>query len=429
MKTLISTHRIDSPEALGAFKSKMLNWIQTFNIFCFLDSHGYRDQHTQYDWIAAVDAEHFTELATQDPFKVLKQFADAHPGWLFGHMNYPDERSDRIGFPPGFFFQPKILLTCRGNEIEVSSTTLDPETVFKQIEEAAVHEHASLQSANRIVPQISRTNYLKAIDRIKEHLQRGDCYEINYCQEFQLDEVQLDPLTFYSMLMSVSPNPFSAWYRLKDRYCFCASPERFLQKKGDRLLSQPIKGTARRHLENAHMDKQAAIMLVQSKKEMRENVMIVDLVRNDMSRVASRGTVHVPELMQLHSFPQVFQLISSVEARLDPRYHWSDALEVCFPMGSMTGAPKKRVMELTKDYEATPRGLFSGTIGYIDPERDFDFNVVIRSAFYDASSSCLSIKAGGGITIQSDPEDEYQESLLKIEALLRLIQIKQMKTD
>lgn len=429
MKTVISTRRIDSPEALSAFKSKMLNWIQTFNIFCFLDSHGYRDQHTQYDWIAAVDAMHFIELAAQDPFKGLKQFADAHSGWLFGHMNYPDERPDRIGFPPGFFFQPKILLTCRGNDIEVSSTIIDPETVFKQIEDAAVHEHAPRRTANRIIPQISRTDYLKAIDRIKEHLQRGDCYEINYCQEFQLDEIQLDPLTFYLMLMSVSPNPFSAWYRLKDRYCFCASPERFLQKKGDRLLSQPIKGTARRDLEDANKDKQAAITLVQSKKEMRENVMIVDLVRNDLSRIASRGTVHVPELMQLHTFPQVFQLISSVEARLDPKYHWLDAIEACFPMGSMTGAPKKRVMELTKDYEATPRGLFSGTIGYIDPERDFDFNVVIRSAFYDASNSCLSIKAGGGITIQSVSEDEYQESLLKIEALLRLIQINQMEVD
>jgi para-aminobenzoate synthetase component 1 len=407
----------------------MLNWIQSFNIFCFLDSHGYRDGNTQYDWIAAVDVIHSIELSAQDPFEELKQFADAHPGWIFGHMNYPDERPDCIGFPAGFFFQPTILLTCRANEIEVSSTTLDPATVFKQIEETVVDESVSLHPVNHIIPQISRTNYLKAINRIKEHLQRGDCYEINYCQEFQLEEVQLNPLEFYLMLMSVSPNPFSAWYRIKDRYCFCASPERFLQKKGDRLLSQPIKGTARRHPDNASMDKEAATMLMQSRKEIRENVMIVDLVRNDMSRVAARGTVHVPELMQLHTFPQVFQLISSVEARLDPRYHWTDAIKVCFPMGSMTGAPKKRVMELTKDYEATPRGLFSGTIGYIDPERDFDFNVVIRSAFYDASTACMSIKAGGGITIQSDPEDEYQESLLKIEALLRLFQIKQIQAD
>lgn len=429
MKTLTNTHRIDSLEALDAFKSKMLNWIQTFNIFCFLDSHGYRDDHAQYDWIAAVDVIEAIELSAQNPFDELKQFADAHPGWLFGHMNYPDDRSDRIGFPPGYFFQPKILITCRANEIKVSSTTLDPETIMKQIEGATISELVSLHPANRIVPQISRKNYLRAIERIKEHLQRGDCYELNYCQEFQLEEVQLDPLTFYLILMSISPNPFSAWYRLKDRYCFCASPERFLQKKGDRLLSQPIKGTARRHPENPALDTQTAENLKQSRKEIRENVMIVDLVRNDLSRVAARGTVHVLELMQLHEFPQVFQLISTVEARLDSRYHWSDALEVCFPMGSMTGAPKKRVVELTKDYEATPRGLFSGTIGYIDPERDFDFNVVIRSAFYDASTSCLSIKAGGGITIQSEPEEEYNESLLKIEALLRIFEVNQMQAD
>jgi para-aminobenzoate synthetase component 1 len=429
MNTVISKRRIDISEAPGAFKSKMLNWLQSFNIFCFLDSHGYRDQHSQYDWIAAVDAMHVIELSSKNSFGELKQFADAHPGWLFGHMNYPDDRPDCIGFPPGFFFQPKIMLTCKGDEVEVCSSGLDSNTILRQIDETVASDRTSFHPANRITPQISRTNYLKAIELIKEHLQRGDCYEMNYCQEFQLGEVELQPLQFYLMLMSISPNPFSAWYRLNDRYCFCASPERFLQKKGDRLLSQPIKGTARRHPDNADKDKQAATTLMQSKKEIRENVMIVDLVRNDMSRVAARGTVHVPELMQLHSFPQVFQLISSVEARLDLNCHWSEALDVCFPMGSMTGAPKKRVMELTKNYEATPRGLFSGTIGYIDPERDFDFNVVIRSAFYNASTSSLSIKAGGGITIQSNPEEEYQESLLKIEALLRLFTINLKQAD
>ncbi len=422
MKTLTNTSRTYSEESLRTFKMKMLNWIQSFNIFCFLDSHGYQDDYSQFDWIAAVDATNSIELSVHHPFQELKQFADAHPGWFFGHVNYPDDRQDQIGFPPGFFFQPRIVLTCRGNQIEVTSSSGDWESVLQQIETTVLPDRESLHAANRINPQISRADYLTAIERIHEHLQRGDCYEMNYCQEFQLEGVQLNPLELYLSMMAISPNPFSAWYRFRKHYCFCASPERFLQKKGERLISQPIKGTGRRNPKDPALDAQAAENLKQSQKEIRENVMIVDLVRNDLSRVAARGTVHVPELMGLHEFPQVFQLISTVEAKLDQSNHWADALEACFPMGSMTGAPKKRVMELTKNYEATPRGLFSGTIGYINPERDFDFNVVIRSAFYNASTSCLSIKAGGGITIQSDPEAEYQESLLKIEALLRLFQ-------
>jgi para-aminobenzoate synthetase component 1 len=188
------------------------------------------------------------------------------------------------------------------------------------------------------------------------------------------------------------------------------------------LISQPIKGTSKRNLIDAEKDLIGRQYLKESQKEKSENVMIVDLVRNDLSKVSARGTVEVEELMGIYSFPQVHQMISTVVSILDNRFHWTEALDACFPMGSMTGAPKKRVMELINTYEKTARGLFSGTIGYVDPQGDFDFNVVIRSYFYDRSTKKLSFKAGGGITINSNPEQEYKESLLKVEILRKLLE-------
>jgi para-aminobenzoate synthetase component 1 len=194
-----------------------------------------------------------------------------------------------------------------------------------------------------------------------------------------------------------------------------------MKKKGTTLISQPIKGTSKRNHLDPIQDSKAIQYLKESGKEKSENVMIVDLVRNDLSKVSSRGSVAVEELMGIYSFPQVHQMISTVVSELDERFHWTEAIQACYPMGSMTGAPKKRVMELINQYEKTPRGLFSGTIGYIDPERNFDFNVVIRSYFYDSASKQLCFKAGGGITIKSDAEQEYKESLLKVEILKKLI--------
>jgi para-aminobenzoate synthetase component 1 len=278
-----------------------------------------------------------------------------------------------------------------------------------------------LHAANRINPQISRADYLTAIERIHEHLQRGDCYEMNYCQEFQLEGVQLNPLELYLSMMAISPNPFSAWYRFRKHYCFCASPERFLQKKGERLISQPIKGTARRNPKDPALDAQAAENLKQSPKEIRENVMIVDLVRNDLSRCAERDSVQVEELFGVHSFKTVHHLVSTISCDVAPETSWVDLMKATFPMGSMTGAPKLSAMQLIAQHEVTERGIYSGSIGYIEPGGDFDFNVVIRSVQYDDASQLASCHVGGAITALCEAEDEYNECLLKAEAVLRAL--------
>ncbi len=414
-----NTHnfRIDS---IQNFLPKMLNWASQFNIFCFLNSNNYNQPHQEYDGLFAVDAEQVLELQNEDFAAPLKQFATDNPGWIFGHLNYPQKKQDSIAFSPGCFFVAKTLIQISTDVISISSQQ-DPQIIFNQICSTSETMDESLILNEEIRSATSKEEYLQAIDAIKIHLQRGDCYEINYCQEFYANQITLNPLSLYLNLMKSSPAPFSVLYKWHDKYCISASPERFLKKKGDRLISQPIKGTSKRDHQNKANDEAGKLYLQQNQKEKSENVMIVDLVRNDLSRVCARGSVEVEELMGIYSFPQVHQMISTVVGTLNKAIHWTEALQACYPMGSMTGAPKKRVMELIDQYEKTPRGLFSGTIGYITPERDFDFNVVIRSYFYNQSTQSISFKAGGGITINSNPLEEYEESLLKVQALKKLL--------
>ncbi|HMG82080.1 MAG TPA: anthranilate synthase component I family protein, partial [Ferruginibacter sp.] len=248
------------------------------------------------------------------------------------------------------------------------------------------------------------------------------CYELNFCQEFYAEPASIDPIAVYQQLTKLSPNPFAALYKLNDRYCLCASPERYLKKMGETVISQPIKGTAKRDLANKLLDEERKTSLLNSNKERSENVMVVDLVRNDLSKICQEGSVKVDELFGIYSFPQVHQMISTVSGRLQNDIHWVDAIKATFPMGSMTGAPKKRVMELIEKYEQTKRGLFSGSIGYINPEGDFDFNVVIRSILYNSNTQYLSFQTGGAITFYSNAAEEYEESLLKAEAIKTVLQ-------
>ncbi len=227
----------------------------------------------------------------------------------------------------------------------------------------------------------------------------------------------MDPFDVYHQLAGRSPNPFSGLYRVDDQWLICASPERFLRKTGQRLISQPIKGTlSRMGTDTASLDAERR-QLANSSKDRAENVMVVDLVRNDLSRICREGSVQVDELFGIYSFAQVHQMISTVSGMVDEPVSMSRILKATFPMGSMTGAPKIRVMQLIEQYEKNTRGIFSGALGYIQPNGDFDFNVVIRSLMYNAQSGHLSYKVGSGITIYSEPELEWEECLLKAKAI------------
>ncbi|MFT3908978.1 MAG: anthranilate synthase component I family protein [Ferruginibacter sp.] len=409
-----------------AFKIKMLNWSYQFNIFCFLDNNNYSFEDPSFECILAAGSSTSISIDHENDLNALKNFSDQNPGWLFGHFNYPapksSENKDNIGFAESFFFCPEILLTMKENIISIETINTDPGAIFKAITEQPAVIEKKIPTNASIKNRYTKEAYIEIITALRKHIQRGDCYEINFCQDFYADDAMIDPLFLYHTLTTFSPTPFAAFYKLDDKYCLCASPERFLKKTGNTLISQPIKGTSKRDLLNNDIDLKNKNYLVNSAKEKSENVMVVDLVRNDMSRICTEGSVFVRELFGIYSFPQVHQMISTIEGKVADDVHWTDIINACFPMGSMTGAPKIKVMELIDQYEVVPRGLFSGAIGYITPKGDFDFNVVIRSLFYNQTKKIISFKAGGGITFYSNAEDEYEESLLKATAIVRILE-------
>jgi para-aminobenzoate synthetase component 1 len=414
----------------------MLSWANRFNICCFLDNHQYHSTHQAVECLAAAGAIKIFS-PKENILGQLSGFAKEHNDWLFGHISYDlknelapleSKHPDHIGFPDIFFFQPETVLQLKDNALTISSVN-DPAAIYKQLTESSPsmdHEPWTID----IQPRIPKHEYIATLEKIRAHIQRGDCYELNYCQEFYATGVKIDALQVYKQLTAISPNPFSCFYKLDDKYVLCASPERYLQKKGDHILSQPIKGTFKRNLENTEADNKLKWQLQQSEKDKSENVMVVDLVRNDLSKICKEGTVKVDELFGVYSFPQVHQMISTITGELKEGIGLPDILQASFPMGSMTGAPKRRVMELIEQYERTKRGIYSGTVGYISPEKDFDFNVVIRSILYNATHQYLSYLVGGGITFYSDPEKEYAECLLKAEAIKQVLEAeRRMKDD
>jgi len=248
------------------------------------------------------------------------------------------------------------------------------------------------------------------------HIHRGDIYEANFCQEFYAEEALIHPLEIYTKLNAISKTPFAAFLKFNDKYLLSASPERYIKKNGNKIISQPIKGTARRST-NHDEDQALKDELKHDDKERSENIMIVDLVRNDLSKTAKKGSVKVKALCKVHSFKQVHQMISTVVSKIKKDVHPVDVIQTTFPMGSMTGAPKISAMKIIEDLEETKRGLYSGAVGYFSPQGNFDFNVVIRSILYNVTEKYLSYSVGGAITAKSDPLKEYEECLVKAKAM------------
>jgi len=411
------------------FKKQMLNWANRFNIYSFLDNHQYHSSHHSVECLVAVGAETIFN-PTENILPAFAGFLAQQKDWLFGHISYdlkseieglPSHHPDFIGFPTLFFYRPQTVLQLSGTALTISSLNGHPADTFNSIQSCDPTPPASDNASIQTNARISKEDYLSIVKQLQRHILRGDCYEINFCQEFFAEQVAVSPLSLYARLTAMSPTPFACFYKLEDQYLLCASPERYLQKKGNTLISQPIKGTIKRDLLNEEADKQLIARLQQSEKDRSENVMVVDLVRNDLSRVCKEGTVEVEELFGVYSFPQVHQMISTIKGELKEGINLADVLKASFPMGSMTGAPKRRVLELIEQFERTKRGLYSGAVGYIDPEGNYDFNVVIRSLFYNATTRYLNYQVGGGITFYSDAEKEYEECLLKASAIQQVL--------
>jgi para-aminobenzoate synthetase component 1 len=329
---------------------------------------------------------------------------------------------DRVETPGSFWVVYKRVLRLNGLDLTIYAEEnallnewayIDPsknETKFPEKESSSIN----------LKLRTPKDEYLKDIENIQSAIRSGSVYELNYCQEFYAEHCSIDPLPIFKRMLETNAAPFSVLFKWKQHCLLSASPERFLSKRGDVLVAQPIKGT-RRRLSDIAADNRQKEDLQHCVKERAENVMIVDLMRNDLARCCETGTVAVEELFGIYSFATVHQMISTVTGRVKTEFNFDTILQNTFPMGSMTGAPKIEAMKLIEQFEKVKRGWFSGSIGYLAPDGDFDLNVVIRTLIYNVSTGYLSLQTGGAITIDSVPELEYQESLLKAEAWMKLL--------
>lgn len=367
-------------------------------------------------------------MQSGEPFMVLRNGPEAYPVLATGEVFLHQNTSDLIFENAYLLFSYDLkntfekLETGSSDPFETPAVVrlLPKEEYFTKDWKAIFEDFTTQEMEVEILPRQSKSAYLEAVSALQEHIRLGDIYEVNYCTEFFSPTEVKDVFGLWMRLMKNSDAPFSGAFGMQGDFLLCGSPERFLHKKGSRLISQPIKGTSRRGLTDQE-DAQMIEALRNNAKEVSENVMIVDLVRNDLSRVAKKGTVNVDELCGIYSFATVHQMISTVSCEVKEGIGLHEILQATFPMGSMTGAPKKRAMELIDRFEHFARGWYSGSMGYVRTNGDFDLNVIIRSIRYKHRIPYLSYAVGSAITAASVPENEYEECLLKALTMERAI--------
>ncbi|MEO9513660.1 MAG: anthranilate synthase component I family protein [Flavobacteriaceae bacterium] len=417
------------------FKEALLAWSKKQHHIVWLDSNGHTDKYGSFDAILAISAQTDMSKNTINTIDKMNDFIDKKKDWLFGYFTYDlkndleDLKStnhDGLGFPKIHFFQPEKIITIKADQISFRYLDSYAKEIEKDYAEVKTFDPVNKserksQQAIRIKLRIHKDAYFEKIKSLLEHIHRGDVYEANFCQEFYSENTTIDPLQTYENLNAISKPPFASFLRMNDKYLLCGSPERYLKKMGQTVISQPIKGTAARG-SDAYEDEKLKAELENDEKEQAENVMITDLVRNDLSKSALPGSVKVTELCKVYTFEQVHQMISTVVSKVPKNQNPIELIMDTFPMGSMTGAPKISAMKIIEVLEETKRGLYSGAVGYFDPEGNFDFNVIIRSILYNASKKYVSFSVGSAITAKSNPEKEYQECLLKAKAMRSVLE-------
>ncbi len=412
------------------FKQQLLSWAQQFREIVFLDSNNYPQKKTNYEFLLAVDS--FTSIKTDfhNAFEDLNQYQQITKDWLFGYLSYDlkndteglqSQNFDGLSFPDLFFFQPKKIFLFIENQLEIHYLNMCDEEIEEDFENIVNFQMDNLDTSNsiQIHQRIPKEVYLEKISKMLEHINNGDIYEANFCMEF-FAKCKINPIDKFQKLNAISKPPFAVFFKNNNHYLLSASPERYLKRDGELIVSQPIKGTSKR-FSNSVEDETSKENLLIDPKERSENIMITDLVRNDLSRTAQKGTVKVEELCGIYSFLQVHHMISTITSKIDPQFSSVDLLKTTFPMGSMTGAPKISAMKIIEELEETKRGIYSGAVGYFKPNGDFDFNVVIRSILYNQEKEYVSFSVGSAITSQSIPENEYEECMLKANAMLNVL--------
>ncbi|EDM43125.1 p-aminobenzoate synthetase, component I [unidentified eubacterium SCB49] len=417
----------------AALKTRLLKWAQQFEEVVWLDSNNHVDRNSTFKAILAVDA--FTAIKTdsQNAFDKLEEYQTRSKDWLFGYLSYDlkndverltSKNFDGLGFPDLYFFQPKKVFLFSDTEVTLQYLNMvddEVESDWEEILKTPKFDEHTISESIKIKLRTSKDAYATQVGKMLSHIHRGDIYEANFCQEFFAENVTLDPVRSFIHLNEISTSPFATFLKLNKHFALSASPERYLKKTGTTLVSQPIKGTAKR-LQDVIADEKMVAKLQEDPKERSENIMITDLVRNDLSRIAEKGTVKVDELCKVYSFKQVHQMISTIRCEVANDVTPSTILKNTYPMGSMTGAPKVAAMKIIEQLEDAKRGLYSGAIGYFTPVGDFDFNVIIRSILYNEAKKYVSFSVGGAITANSIIENEYEECLVKAKAMREVLE-------
>jgi para-aminobenzoate synthetase component 1 len=394
----------------------------------YLDSNNYPDIYGEFNWAILIGETVKLEINTNriDPWNALSAFIKNKKAPLLGTFltydlknsreNLHSSIEDKTGFPLLACWEPSSIIAEKrdGSSFYYGNY----EQYLKQTENLV--EEENFLNEISLKPALTKEEYLSGFEKIQQALQAGDIYEMNFCQHFSANIKSIDPISLYQKLNKLSPAPFSGIIKYNNSWLICSSPERFLKRNGNELFSQPIKGTIRKFA-NENENNAAMLQLKENPKEINENVMIVDLVRNDLSHFAIKNGVEVTELCNVYPFATVNHMISTVNAKLKPGAETTEILAKAFPMGSMTGVPKIKALEIADALENFQRRLYSGSIGYFTNQSDFDFNVVIRSITWNEQNGYFSFSAGSAITIQANGEDEYNECMLKAEALFNAI--------
>lgn len=419
---------VDDPQL---FMQKALQWANIEREVVFLHNNQQEDRYQEYDSILAFDA--FTLMQT-DAFHAMdswQEYYDQTKDWLFGYLTYDlkngieklsSNNDDGLDFADICFFQPKKILLQKEKQITFFYLNFCRNEVLEDIAliNQEIIEKNSTKTAINPQQKTSYQRYIEQVKSLQNHIRLGNIYEVNYCMEFFANKAKISPLDTYRRLNKISTPPFSTYLKINQHFALSASPERFIKKSGQKIISQPIKGTAKRSADEKE-DQLLKTNLQNDPKERAENIMIVDLVRNDLSKIAVKNSVKVDELCEVYTYKQVHQMISTISAEAKPNTRFTDLFTSTFPMGSMTGAPKLSAMQLIEAHEDFKRGLYSGSIGYITPEGDFDFNVIIRTILYNQQKEYLSFSVGSAITDLADADKEYQECLLKAAAMQKVL--------
>lgn len=406
---------------VAVFKQKAIYWANLFPTFCLLDSNIDKTyQYSSFDFCLAVDAVSVLEDST---FENLENFIKEKDA--FGYFSYDlkneieelkSENTANLETPLLYFFEPRYLLKIVNQSIEINRNYPEAFYIFDYINNIQLPEnHSNTKTALDL--NVNKAEYLKNVEKIKNHIIEGDIYELNYCVEYFKENFNLEALELFNKINKKTASPFSSFLKFKDFFALSFSPERFLKKEGQKLISQPIKGTIRKS-ENAVENEALKTQLQNDIKERAENVMIVDLVRNDLTKSSVTGSIKVEELFKVYEFKTINQMISTVISTAKEDISNTEIIKNTFPMGSMTGAPKIRAMQIIESIEKQKRGLYSGSIGYFSANGNFDFNVVIRSLIYNTTKKYLSLQVGGAITYDSIPEKEWEETKTKVRAII-----------